>query len=263
MASEFSNRRADTPITLALFDMAATTVDDTVDGRPLVLQSYAEILDAAHVQVPWDILNTQRGKDKLEVFRTLLASHGGLQRDMLEQTSRRLVDQLTARLLLNVERLREMPGASAAFRFLKDRGVFVALGSGFPLAVTEAIAGHLGWKASGLVDYVTCGEAAGAGRPRPHMLHRALQAAGLLSPESPVDRVLPDFDYSQVLKVGDTVQDVAEGRNVGALTIAVSSGTQSAGTLHQAGPTAVLKSVAELPAWLTAHAVFPRHSQST
>jgi hypothetical protein len=26
------------PITLALFDMAATTVDDTIEGRPLVLQ---------------------------------------------------------------------------------------------------------------------------------------------------------------------------------------------------------------------------------
>jgi phosphoglycolate phosphatase-like HAD superfamily hydrolase len=85
------------------------------------------------------------------------------------------------------------------------------------------------------------------------MLHRALQAAGLLSPDSPVDRVRPDFDYSQVLKVGDTVQDVAEGRHVGALTIAVTSGTQSAATLTQAGPAAVLSSVAELPAWLVAH----------
>jgi phosphoglycolate phosphatase-like HAD superfamily hydrolase len=146
-----------------------------------------------------------------------------------------------------------MPGATAAFRFLKQHGVFIALGSGFPFDVTQAIAHHLGWTASGLVDYVTCGEAAGAGRPHPHMLHRALQAAGLLSPDSPVDRVRPDFDYSQVLKVGDTVQDVAEGRHVGALTIAVTSGTQSAATLTQAGPAAVLSSVAELPAWLVAH----------
>lgn len=255
---EYSTRRESTRITLALFDMAATTVDDTIDGRPLVLQSYAEILSNAQIHVPWDILNAQRGKDKLEAFRTLLADYGGLRGDTLEQTAYSMVEQLTGRLLRNVERLREMPGASAAFRFLKDRGVFLALGSGFPLAVTEAIAGHLGWKAAGLVDYVTCGEAAGAGRPNPHMLHRALQAAGLLRSDSPIDRVLPDFDYSQVLKVGDTVQDVAEGRNVGALTIAVSSGTQSADTLERAGPTAVLRSVAELPAWLMTHAILPR-----
>ena len=55
------------------------------------------------------------------------------------------------------------------------------------------------------------------------------------------------------LKVGDTVQDVAEGRNVGALTLAVTSGTQSAETLEKAGPVAVLPSVAELPDWLVAH----------
>ena len=214
------------PITLALFDMAATTVDDTIDGRPLVLQSFADSLNVAHVTVPWDVLNAQRGKDKMEVFRTLLAGYGGLQ-DALEQTAQRLLEHFTAQLLRNVERLREMPGATTAFRFLKQRGVFIALGSGFLLDVTQAIAGHFGWTTSGLVDYVTCGEAAGAGRPQPHMLHHALQAAGLLPPGSPVDQVLPDFAYDQVLKVGDTVQDVAEGRNVGALTIAVASGTQS------------------------------------
>lgn len=240
-------------ITLALLDMAATTVDDTIDGCPLVLRSFADSFQAAHVSVPWEVLNAQRGKDKVEVFRTLLASHGGLRGEPLEQTTQRLLHLFTAQLLRNVERLREMPGATTALRFLKQHGVFIALGSGFPLAVTQAIARHLGWTASGLVDYVTCGEAAGAGRPQPHMLHSALQAAGLLPPDSPVDRVRPDFDYRQVLKVGDTVQDVAEGRNVGALTIAVTSGTQTAETLAQAGPVAVLPSVAALPDWLIAH----------
>ena len=246
------------PITMALFDMAATTVDDTVDGRPLVLQSFADSFNAAHVTVPWETLNAQRGKDKMEVFRTLLASHGGLHGGTLEQTAQRLLEHFTAQLLRNVARLGEMPGATAAFRFLKQHGVFIALGSGFPLDVTQAIARHLGWTTAGLVDYVTCGEAAGAGRPHPHMLHRSLQAAGILPPDSPVDRVLPDFDYGQVLKVGDTVQDVAEGRNVGALTIAVTSGTQTTETLAQAGPVAVLPSVAELPAWLVAHGYMTR-----
>jgi phosphoglycolate phosphatase-like HAD superfamily hydrolase len=222
-------------------------------GRRRNNADIAGCFKAAHVSVPWEVLNLQRGKDKLEVFRTLLASHGGLQGDRLEEEARRLLELLTATLLRNVERLREMPGATAAFRVLKRNGVFVALGSGFPLAVTQAIARHLGWTAYGLVDYVTCGEAAGAGRPHPHMLNHALLAAGLLKPETPVDRAVPGFDYGRVLKVGDTLQDVAEGRNVGALTIAVTSGTQSAETLRQAGPDAVLPSVAELPDWLVTH----------
>src|SRR5215471_16974537 len=240
-------------LTLALFDMAATTVDDTIDGCPLVLQSFADSFHTVHVPVPWEVLNAQRGKDKLEVFRTLLASHGGLHGETLEQTAQGLLTHFTGQLLRNIKQLRAMPGATTTFRFLKRQGVFIALGSGFPLEVTQAITRHLGWTTAGLVDYVTCGEAAGAGRPHPHMLHHALQAAGLLPSESPVDRVLPDFDYSQVLKVGDTVQDVAEGCNVGALTLAVTSGTQTAETLEKAGPAAVLSSVAEVPAWLVAH----------
>ena len=239
-------------IALALFYMAGTTIDDVIDGHPLVLRSYAEIFALARVPVPWEVLNAQRGKDKLEVFRTLLASHGGLHGEALEQTSRRLLEAFTARLLGNVGRLREMPGSTAAFRFLKRHGVFVALESGFPLAAMQAIVDHVGWTKSGLVDYVTCSESAGAGRPHPHMMHCALQAAGLLPSDSPMDQVLSHFDYAQVLKVGDTVQDVAEGRNAGALTIAVTSGTQTAEVLERAGASAVLSSVAELPDWLVA-----------
>jgi phosphonatase-like hydrolase len=233
-----------------MFDMAATTVDDTLDGRPLVLQSFAESFATAQVAVPWEALNAQRGKDKLEVFRLLLASHGGLSGAVLAQTAQALLQDFTVRLLRNVERLCEMPGATTIFTVLKQHGIFVALGSGFPLEVTQAIAHHLGWTATGLVDYVTCGEAAGAGRPQPHMINCALQAAGLLPLHCPIDRVLPDFDYQQVLKVGDTVQDVAEGLQVGACTIAVASGTQPADVLAQAGPVVVLPSVAALPDYL-------------
>lgn len=237
-------------ITLAMFDMAATTVDDTIDGRPLVLQSFADSFATAHLSVPWEVLNAQRGKDKRQVFQTLLARYGGLYGTALTQTAQALLQDFTTRLLHNVECLHEMPGASAAFAMLKARGVFVALGSGFPLDVTQAIADHLGWFDAGLVDYVTCGEAAGGGRPQPHMINRALRAADLLAPGHGVDRVVPDFDYRQVLKIGDTLQDIAEGLGVGALTIAVASGTQSAETLAQAGPVAVLPSVADLPDYL-------------
>ena len=137
------------PIALAMFDMAATTVNDTIAGRPLVLQSFAESFAVAHITVPWEELNAQRGKDKLEVFRTLLASYGGLREAALEHTAQELLRYFTAQLLRNVERLQEIPGATRAFAFLKERGVFVALGSGFPLEVTQAIAAHMGWTTGG------------------------------------------------------------------------------------------------------------------
>ena len=249
-----------TRIALALLDMAATTVDDTIDGRPLVLQSFADCFAAVHVEIPWDVLNAQRGRDKLSVFRTLLASHSALQDAALEETAQTLLRRFTAQLLHNVTRLREMPGTTVTLQFLKQHGMFIALGSGFPLDVTQAITRHLGWISAGLVDYVTCGEAVGAGRPEPHMLNSALRVAGLLASDTPIDRPVPGFDYRCVLKVGDTVQDVAEGRNVGALTIAVVSGTQSVATLEQAGPEAVLPSIATLPEYLATQGYLSLHA---
>ena len=57
-------------------------------------------------------------------------------------------------------------------------------------------------------------------------------------------------DHHSVLKVGDTVVDVEEGRAAGCLTVSVLSGTQGRDKLEQAGPDLVLTSVAELPAAL-------------
>ena len=131
----------------------------------------------------------------------------------------------------------------------------MATGSGFPEVVADAINETLGWRGSGLVDYGTCGESAGGGRPKPNMINEVLVEAGLYDGPSRTDlsRKFDDFDYSVVLKVGDTVKDVEEGLGVGATTIAVSSGTQSIGKLVNAGPRVVLPSLAALPQYLENH----------
>ena len=56
------------PITLALFDMAATTVDDTINGRPLVLQSFDDSFNAAHVTVPWEVLTPSAVRTRWRSF---------------------------------------------------------------------------------------------------------------------------------------------------------------------------------------------------
>ena len=64
------------------------------------------------------------------------------------------------------------------------------------------------------------------------------------------------FDYSVVLKVGDTVEDIREGQKVGATTIAVVSGTQTLETLLKENPLAVLPSIAAVPSYLRDHGYF-------
>lgn len=253
------------PIRVALFDMAGTSVDDMVlrpgaDERlPLVIAAFQDAFLQGGIKMSFDEVNDCRGRDKLEVFREKVAKHRpdlAPDSEAVESLARELLeDHFVPALLSNVGNVREVPGTTEAFEYLKSRGVFVATGSGFPEVVADAINETLGWRGSGLVDYGTCGESAGGGRPKPNMINEVLVEAGFYDDPSPPDlsRKFDDFDYSVVLKVGDTVKDVEEGLGVGATTIAVSSGTQSIGKLVNAGPRVVLPSLAALPQYLENH----------
>ena len=87
------------------------------------------------------------------------------------------------------------------------------------------------------------------------MINEVLVEAGFFDRHSSMDlsRKINNFNYSNLLKIGDTVKDVEEGLGVGATTIAVSSGTQSIEKLVNAGPRVVLPSLAALPHYLENH----------
>jgi len=57
--------------------MAGTTVDDRINGLPLVLKSYADAFRNHGVEVPMIVLNAQRGRDK----RTVIGELGGEKAD--------------------------------------------------------------------------------------------------------------------------------------------------------------------------------------
>jgi phosphonoacetaldehyde hydrolase len=269
-------------IKVAYFDMAGTTVDDTVEkpgyeGKlPLIISAYNDAFKKGNIEMPFDELNDCRGRDKIEVFGEKVYMH---RRDLTSQTEKEFQEHLldindgrfnpkwlsakqkelaqylhdrefVPALLNNIHFIREMPGTIETFEYLKDRGVFIATGSGFPPEVTDAINEELGWRKKGLVDYATCGAKAGGGRPKPNMINDILVAAGLLPRGIALSKKQLGFDYSILVKVGDTVKDIEEGRNVGAVTIAVSSGTQSAEKLMSAQPTTVLPDVSAVPLYL-------------
>ncbi len=213
-------------IRLAVFDMAGTTVDDVIDGVPLVLRSYDDAFRRHGVVVPMEVLNEQRGRDK----RTVIEEFGG-------GKAPQIYEDFLRTLMENTGRVREVDGASGVFRFLKEHGVAVALSTGFPREVAEGILEHLGWVDSGPVDYWVCSETVGASRPDPAMIRAAMRHFGIDDPRS-------------VVKVDDTAKGVEEGLNAGAITIGVLTGTQGRERLESAGAAAVLKSVRELPPYL-------------
>jgi phosphoglycolate phosphatase-like HAD superfamily hydrolase len=252
---------------VALFDMAATTVDDMVqkpgssERMPLVLAAYESAFLQGGVEMPYDELNMCRGRNKLEVFNEKVAKYrANLSTDEQKRLAQSLHDDhFVPSLLENVPYIGEIKGTTEAFKYLHDRGVFVASGTGFPKVVADAINEQLGWVSAGVVDYATCKAVAGAGRPEPNMINDTLIRAGLLPEDTNKSSVVSGFDYGTVLKVGDTVKDVEEGQSVNATNIAVSSGTQPIEKLVAASPLIVLPSVEVLPLYLENHGFqFPR-----
>jgi phosphonoacetaldehyde hydrolase len=214
-------------IRLAVFDMAGTTVDDVIDGVPLILRSYDDAFRRHGVIVPMETLNDMRGRDKKEVVNML----GG---EKASDIYRDLVEMLSA----NVTRVKEIQGASDTFRWLKEHGVAVGVGSGFPAIVTHDIVKHLKWEEKGLIDYWICSEIVDEERPSPAMIRRTMRHCHIRDP-------------AQVVKVDDTAIGIEEGHNAKAHTVAVLTGTQRREKIEAAKPDVILPSIRELPDYLT------------
>ena len=211
---------------LVIFDMAGTTVDDKIDGKPLVLKSYDDAFRAYGIEVPMNTLNEHRGIDK----RTVIEKFGG-------EKASEIYSFFIRVLLENISNLREIRGAHETFSFLKQSGVLVALNTGFPKEVAIGIIDHLSWQQSGLIDSWICSEIVGKSRPNPAMIQTLML------------RFQIDFPLS-VIKVDDTASGIKEGLNAGVITLGVLTGTQSKDRLRDAGALEILYSVRELPMYL-------------
>jgi phosphonatase-like hydrolase len=203
--------------------MAGTTVDDRINGLPLVLKSYNDAFRNHGVEVPMVVLNAQRGRDK----RTVIGELGG---DRADDIYADFVGYLKG----NISEIREMDGAPETFRQLKKEGVSVVVSTGFPVDVARPLVDHLGWVKDGLVDSWTCSELVGASRPDPAMILDSMK------------RYKVD-DPGAVIKVDDTVKGVEEGLNAGVYTVAVLTGTQNIQMLDGSGPDIILRSVKDIP----------------
>lgn len=216
-------------IDLAVLDMAGTTVAD--DG--LVIRAFEEAATAAGLPVDGPererarqyVLDTM-GMSKIEVFRALFDAEDRAQaaNAAFEDAYARCVDEGV---------LLAIPGAAEAISTMRERGVLVALTTGFSRTTQDRILAAMGWEK--LVDLTLSPADAGRGRPYPDLVLTALLRLG-------VD------DVAAVAVAGDTAGDVLCGRRAGASVVAgVLTGAHDAAALHAAGATHVLDSIAELP----------------
>lgn len=220
-------------IKLLVFDLAGTTVDDSVEGVPLVAVAMKETFEKHGYNIDAEIVNKYRGMEKREAIQCIL-------NDLHKQsnTSPNIDVEVIFKdfkyfLNKHLSSIRnEIPGTTDVFRKLKSAGLKIAVGSGFPHSVVEEIVSTLHW--TELVDYLSSAEKAGNGRPHPAMILSAMKFFDITDPRS-------------VVKVGDTKIDVLEGKNAECWTVSVLTGTQSGEFIKESNPDFIINSIADLP----------------
>ncbi|MGZ3449177.1 MAG: HAD family hydrolase [Polyangiales bacterium] len=211
-------------IELVVFDMAGTTVLDRDNVAGALVAALAE----AAVAVDVAQVNAVMGWPKPDAIRHLLGGKNG----DVEAIHRDFVGRMIRYYRTDPE-VGEVPGASAVFRWLRNRGVKIALDTGFSRPIAEAIVTRLGFASK--IDVLVTSDEVLHGRPAPDLIHLAMKRAEVT-------------DASAVAKVGDTPSDLQQGRAAGCgLVVGVTRGSHTAEQLAKHPHDLLVPTVASLP----------------
>lgn len=229
------------PIKLVVMDMAGTTVRDQKE----VETCFAKACEKVGLVVSEERILALQGYAKIEVFQLLWG-------EVMDSKSAEFEDKVNDSYALFCSILEEhyfqneiLPteGCLETLQFLKERGIAVALNTGFYRKVANIILEKLGWLAGmnehyfnpeGLITLSLTPSEVEKGRPAPDMINKAME-------------MLQITDSKQVIKVGDTPVDLAEGYLANCLlSLAVTNGTHTEEQLKDFKNDGLLSSIAEL-----------------
>lgn len=210
-----------------LFDLIGTTVKDSTHGDSLVIDCFRKSFEEFGIDVSVNEINIHRGKSKTDAIHELLA----ISRAEV-QSEDEIYDKFIQLLNSRIQEFSPMDGAKEIFAYSKKQGIKIGIGSGLPLRFVHTLINHLNWQHVDF-DYIGSSEELGKGRPDPIMIFDAMEKLGLKNGDT-------------ILKVGDTIVDIQEGKNAGVKTACVLTGTQKQNDLEKINPDYIFQTVAEI-----------------
>jgi phosphonoacetaldehyde hydrolase len=207
-------------IRLVVFDWAGTTIDF---GSCAPVEAFRAAFAARGVEVSPTEARAPMGVHKKDHLRAMLQTPEVASRWAAiqgkpwgEADLEAMYQELVPLQIAAAERhSRLVPGVPEVVAELRRRGVMVGGTTGYFRAAAEVCLRAA--KVQGYEpDFSVCGDDVPAGRPAPWMIFRVMERLGVYPPAA-------------VLKVGDTLVDVAEGLNAGAWSAAVCEGSSEVG----------------------------------
>ncbi|WP_461080372.1 HAD family hydrolase [Spirosoma flavus] len=230
-------------VELVVFDMAGTTVTDHHE----VERCFAEAAKETGLTVSDERILAMQGLSKRYVFETLWQEQLGGQNTVITQYVDKSYDTFREILENHYRTHGATPteGCLDAFAWLRERGIQIALTTGFYRVVTDIILEKLGWLdglndqriggPDSLIQLSIASDEVERGRPYPHMIERAMKLLGVT-------------DSKAVVNIGDTPSDLLSGRAAGAgLNLGITNGTHTREQLEDYPHDALISSLQELP----------------
>jgi phosphonoacetaldehyde hydrolase len=199
-------------IKLVVFDWAGTTIDF---GCVAPAGAFVAAFAARGVAITLAEARGPMGRAKKDHIREILRTRGvgirwraAVGRHWTDADVEELYRDATPRQVEAAKLYSTLiPGVTDCIALLRERGIKIAATTGYfreAAAVVLEAAARQGY----VPDFNTCADDVPAGRPAPWMIFRCMEALDVYPP-------------SAVVKVGDTVIDIEDGRNAGCWSVGV------------------------------------------
>lgn len=204
-----------------IFDWAGTTVDF---GCMAPVQAFLDAFESFGITPTMDEVRAPMGMLKIDHVRTMLSMerlsaewkkvHG---RAFDEEDVRQVYLLSEQKILENVPKFTDVkPYVVETVTGLRDRGLKVGSTTGYTDEMMEIVVPAAAGQGYAPDCWFSPDSVAHKGRPYPYMIFRNMQELGLT-------------DVRRVMKVGDTISDIREGKNAGVYTVGVIEGSSLVG----------------------------------
>jgi phosphonatase-like hydrolase len=217
-------------IRMVVFDMAGTTVNE---GN-VVYKTLQKSINENGFNFSLDqVMEQGAGREKMQAVRSILDAYAHIEdNELTDRIYRHFIIHLTE-AYKNLPVLPQ-PGAIDLFQILKQENILVVLNTGYNRETAQNLLEKLGWRRGIEFDELITASDVKANRPDPDMIWLAMKKFGI-------------ENAGEVIKVGDSIIDIEEGRNAGCrLNIGITTGAHNFKQLQTANPDYIINNLLEL-----------------